>query len=527
MTDDRTPDGLPNALRAVDRHLVGPFGPGCSRWWARADDGERSLVTVVPGDVPGGTAEVRRRVATVQRLQHEHVASLGPLLRLPDDGLAVLEQYVEGHDLDTVRAARGPWSPGEVVAVLVPLANAVAALHGAGLRHRVTARNVVLTPDGSPVLVGLLGDGGVLGGGGPSGPDGGVDGRVGEDVAALGRLGLGLVDAAGAGMEGAGRRRAAAADPVGRLQRWEGKAVPARTDVEDRHHDARLRRVLLAATGPSAQHRPSATQLASELSQVCPPVRVEQLDPAVLAGLAVRRRPDAGDRGRHRSPDRPTRGWVQAGTAVLAVALCGVTVAATVSGSPPERGEVTAHQPVGYQTAVRSPDEHRAAPGAGGAAAADLDGNPEATVTLEVPEDPEDAAVLLTQIRARALVRGDLELLRRVTVPGSPAARGDEVAGHRAATAELAAGTLSTRIELAEQVTLERGAQCPGCVAVRLRSAVTVTSAGEPDGTAVQVSASGTQGGASASGRSARDVVLVLAPTDDGWRVSEVRPYAP
>lgn len=541
MTDHRTPDGLPNALRGVDRHLVGPADPSGSRWWARADDGTRNLVTIVPGDAPGGTDEVRRRVATVQRVQQEHIVTLGPLLRLPDDGLAVLEQHVQGHDLDTVRAARGPWSPGEVVAVLGPLAGAVAALHDAGLRYRVSSRNVVLTTDGRPVLVGILGDGGVLGAGGLLGPDGGGDLRVGEDVAALGRLGLELLQPADPGPDGVARRRPAGAEPSDRLQRLDRSDPqhPSQEGPELAWSD-RVRQVLTAAVDPSAQERPSASRLASELSRACPPARVEQPDPAVLAGLAVRRQPDpAGDRGRHRRPSHPARRWLQAGAVVIALVLCGVTVAATVTGSAHENATVVAHESVQQHGADRSPDGEGAVPGAPDApvagteaAAATAEGATEAADTIKtlvVPADPVDAAVLLTQARAQALAHGDLVALRLVTVPGSPAARGDEAAADQVAAAGLSGGTLSTRIELAERVPIESasGGECPGCAAVRLRSAVTVTPAGDPDGGVVPVEASQTRDGAPASAPRARDVVLVLAPTGDGWRVSEVRPYVP
>lgn len=549
MTDHRTPDGLPNALRGVDRHLVGPAGPGGSRWWARADDGTRNLVTVVPGHVPGGPAEVRRRVVTLQRVQTEHIARLGPLLPLPDDGLAVLEQHVEGHDLATVQAARGPWSPGEVVAVLVPLAEAVAALHDAGLACRVTARNVVLAADGCPVLVGLLDDGGVLGAGGLREPDGGVDACVGEDVAALGRLGLELLQPTRSGPDEVGRRGPAGADPVGRLRRLEPAAGPQRTGLQrtgtqDRRHDARwaqVRQLLTAAAGPVVQERPSAARLAAELARVCPPAPVEQPDPAVLAGLAVRRRPDlAGERGRHRRATHPARRWLQSGAAVLAVALCGVTVAATVSGSAHERDGGAPHGSVEPHGTVRPADGAGSAAGAevgveaGGRGATEIaaEGAEAATGAVEalaVPVDAVDAAVLLTEARARALVRGDLDALRLVTVPGSPAALGDEAAARQAATTGLVGGTLSTRIELAERLPVESdvAAGCPGCAAVRLRSAVTVIPAARSGDVAGPAGGSRSDDDAAGSEPAARDVVLVLAPTDDGWRVNEVRPYVP
>ncbi len=488
------PDGLANALRGVERHLAGPADE--HRWWVRADDGTRGLVTVVPGSVPGGSAEVRRRVAAVTRLRHEHVAGLGPVLRLPGDAAGVLEQPVEGHDLATVRAARGAWAPGEVVTLLAPLSGAVAALHEAGLTHEVTPRNVVLTPDGRAVLVGLAAPGGVLA------PEGDRARRrtAADDVVALARIGLDLLEEpSGPTTSRGARRRSARPDPaerLGHLDRARGSGPPEGDGPREAAERARVWQVLSLASRAAGGDRPTATRLAAELYRACPPVPVEQPDAAVLAGLALRRPAAAApgrDRGRHRRPTRPGRRWLEVAAASLAIAVCGVTVAATVTGATTE--DATSR------------------------------------------EDPVDAAVALTRARAEALVAGDLAALRQVTVPGSPAALGDEAAARQALGLGLVGGTSTTRIELVEELPPAGGTGsadvegCSGCARVHLRSAVTAVPAEDAGAdqalSPVPTAPGGAGEGAAPAVDGARDVVLVLAPTADGWRVSDVRPYDP
>src|SRR5659263_374188 len=174
-----------------------------------------------------------------------------------------------GTDLESVCAGRGQWSAGEVVTVVVPLAEALAALHDVGLCHGdVAAANVVLRPDGRPVLVDLvLADGpGEHGTPGMAAPERTTGATTGCDVYALARLGLRLLAVAG-------------------------------TQEASADRDALMDR-LAAAVDADPARRPGAGELARQVYAVCPPVAVEMPDPAVLARLALRRLADPREASR-------------------------------------------------------------------------------------------------------------------------------------------------------------------------------------------------------------------------------------
>ncbi len=132
---------------------LGPAGDGVRRR-VRDADGAAWVVTVVPAD---SADAARERVALLREVDHPHVATPERCVELSDGSLAVLQPEVPGADLTTLRGSRGAWPPGEVVTVVVPLAGALAALHGVGLAHGdVAPGNVVLRPDGRPVLVDVV-----------------------------------------------------------------------------------------------------------------------------------------------------------------------------------------------------------------------------------------------------------------------------------------------------------------------------------------------------------------------------------
>lgn len=527
MSDCEVPDGLANALRGVGAHPVGPADPDGRRWRVRTDDGDEALVTVVPASVGSGAA-VRRRVATLAPVRHDHLPAVGPVLTLPAGATAVLQQHVPGDSLETVQAARGPWSPGEVVTTLVPLAGALAVLHDAGLTHgAVTARDVVLAPDGRAVLVGLM----ALGAGDAAAPDG--DGAAG-DVAALGRLGMSLL---GLGSP-PGRRTGLHRTPVSTTEADGPSASAARLN---------LLRVLDEAVHPITAGHPTASELAGALYRACPPVPVSLPDAAVLAGESLRGGAigitGRTARARHRSVVPVRRRVVQGAVGVLAVAVCVVAVAASIAGGGVRSGAAEHSGPTdsaglaspaqALEPAVVAPGEpsSQSEPSSRGQSS-----DPDSRRDRSDLDDPVGAAMELTRARVEALAAGDIDALRAVTVPGSPAARNDEVATRALAGPADSRGRVSLRFEIAEEVPWEAvpgvADPCRECVAVRLRSAaaVAVSNGSGPasrDGDEADVEDASSGPGGATTPVEARDVVLVLVPTGDGWRVSEVGAYVP
>ncbi|WP_243407645.1 protein kinase [Frankia canadensis] len=93
---------------------------------------------------------------TLAELEHPHLVPILAVVPTPD-GLALLTEPVVGAvSLARLLTARGNLDPGEVVTVGLPIAQALAAAHAAGLVHgRLEREDILLEPTGRPVLVGL------------------------------------------------------------------------------------------------------------------------------------------------------------------------------------------------------------------------------------------------------------------------------------------------------------------------------------------------------------------------------------
>ncbi|KQX64485.1 hypothetical protein ASD06_09995 [Angustibacter sp. Root456] len=140
--------------------LLEPMGRGATSvvWRARADPrvdpltgGAEVAVKIV---LAGPDAE--RELAVLSGVRHPHLLELREVVALDADRLAIVTDLLEGGTLASVVAARGRLRPGEVVTVLVPLAQALAALHVTGVLHGDLApSNVLFTLAGRPALTDL------------------------------------------------------------------------------------------------------------------------------------------------------------------------------------------------------------------------------------------------------------------------------------------------------------------------------------------------------------------------------------
>lgn len=462
------------ALARAGLELAGPLGSGADgpRPVARDVEGRGWAVTVLgPGTMP--RAELRSRVRALTALEHPHVAAVAPLVELRDGSAVALQAEVVGPDLATVARARGPWRPGEVVTLVVPLAQALAALHDAGVAHGdVAPGNVVLERDGRPVLVDLVcgARSDELGTPGLAAPERPRGAEPAGDVHALGRLGLALLGE----VEDDARGR----EP--------GRAV--------------LRAVLEVACAPDPAARPRASELAERVYAACAAEPVGLPDAAVLARLTLRRlaappedatvvRPDlapapASRRARHRRTSR-TRG--PALVTAVGLLLAGTFVALERSG-----GVLAGHSaPVADVEAV-------AVPTVAPRGSADL-------------VDPLSAAVRLTVRRAEALGARDAVALASVTVPGSAAARADAaLAGALWRRTPSGGAAVVDEVHLLSLAGPWPGQPREARVLVRSRAQVSTPAGGA--------------GNAGAASAEASDVVLVLEQGAAGWRVSAVEP---
>lgn len=126
--------------------------------WSAVDAAGRPCAVKVPRGRPDDVAmrsmEIERHV--LMAVRHEHLVPLRDLVPLEDGRVALVFDHVVGATLASLVASRGHLRAGEVVTVLTPIAQAVAALHAAGGTHcDVSPGNVMVTAAGRPLLMDL------------------------------------------------------------------------------------------------------------------------------------------------------------------------------------------------------------------------------------------------------------------------------------------------------------------------------------------------------------------------------------
>ncbi|MBW3576082.1 MAG: serine/threonine protein kinase, partial [Actinobacteria bacterium] len=123
-------------------------------WRARREGPVSQVVAVKRLRVGAAASEVdrlRREAEILAQLDHPHIVRV---LEVVDDaGPAVVMQFAPGGSLQDLLAERGRLTPGEMVAVAAPLADALASAHRRDVLHcDVKPANVLFTSDGEPLL---------------------------------------------------------------------------------------------------------------------------------------------------------------------------------------------------------------------------------------------------------------------------------------------------------------------------------------------------------------------------------------
>jgi hypothetical protein len=439
--------------------LLGYGGTG-EVWLARerVTDELVALKRLRPGAEPGARERMRHEAGLLASVHHPHLLRLRAVLELVDDVVLVLD-HAGGGSLERLLGARGSLSPGEVVTVLTPLAEALEELHRQGVVHGdVAPANVVIDRSGRPLLADL-GIARVLG----TPPDA-VQGRMAYlDPAVL-----------------AGAAPAPSSD-VYALAAIGSAALGGVGPDESRHGQA-LRHVLARILAAEAFLRPTAGELATAVYAACPPTPLEfsggltggssageqpthRVRPAVPAPTepppARTREPSPWWTGTAAGGDRVGR-WHR-GPLLAVLAACSALALAALGGITWAGLERAGNGPVRAGPAPAGAGHSVAGQGHAGPAGGTP--NAEATEPAEpggtasaTPPEPRWDTVLadLDATRARAFLRGDAVLLSSAYAPGSPA--GDRDATSLAALADDAGSVEGLSLTPTTVTPLEVGA---------------------------------------------------------------------
>jgi serine/threonine protein kinase len=251
------------------------YGSGGEVWLARERVTGRpvALKRLRAGADLAARDRLRREAAVLAGVDHPHVVRLRSVHGDGDAFVLVLD-LAPGGSLARLLTTRRRLAPGEVVTLAVPLAQALATVHGQGLVHGdVTPANVLFGADGRPLLSDL-GVSRLLGS--PPGEVGGTRGFLDPVVAA------GAAPGPASDVHGLAATCLAALtgvppyDELGRRV-----AVPEGTS-------AALLGVLEPALAPDPAFRPSAEALAVAMfdAAAAEPVRFDRVPGPVLLGAA-------------------------------------------------------------------------------------------------------------------------------------------------------------------------------------------------------------------------------------------------
>ncbi|MDP9394669.1 MAG: protein kinase [Actinomycetota bacterium] len=132
------------------------YGGSAEVWLGRElATGDPVALKRVRAATPAALDRIKREAGLLATLDHPHVLRLRSVLREGRDVVLVLD-YADGGSLTALLSRRGTLPPAEVVTLLVPLAQALAAAHARGVVHGdVTPSNVLLSADGRPLLADL------------------------------------------------------------------------------------------------------------------------------------------------------------------------------------------------------------------------------------------------------------------------------------------------------------------------------------------------------------------------------------
>lgn len=392
---------------------------GASRvWLVHPQDGGPARALKVPDhEVAASLDALDHEMRAIGELRHDHLVRPQGVVQT-DQGPGLLSEYQPGGSLGALVRAVGPLPVGQVVTTLVPIAQALDALHGHGVVHAdVSPGNVLYSVDGRPSL-GDLGCARLLGGaarpGGTPGfqaPETRLDTRTGPaaDVYSLAAVGWYAL--------------------TGRAPVITHARAPLSLTLPE--ISSEVVSLLEAGLSMDPQDRPTAAQFATACYDWAAPEPVDLFGaahPSVAMELPTRRPAStASGSSRWRGQARSRRRALVAVTAVAAMSIGAmIWTMQQDSGPGAGSGQVRSAETRTTPSATRPPAEatHHNAPSAVTAPAVSDDPAEEAADLL-ADDEVAQAVRALGPARTRALVDQDEDQVRMYTADGSEAQEQD------------------------------------------------------------------------------------------------------
>ena len=477
------------------------------------------VVDLPPGR---GGAAVLRRLADLRVLRHPGLVTVREVVSLPEHRAGVITDLVDGAGLDVVLGARGRLNVHQLATLLDVLGSALAYLYEHGVAHGdVSAGNVLVTTDGRPVLIDLLGSVMETGTQDCAAPErlAGAPPSAASDVYALARL---LIECAG--QSGTGVRRLA------------GLLTDA---LAEDPADRPKARDLVARAPQLGQSSPIELPDGARLAAGC--LRAAARTPTRMVGsrLRSRLRMSLGSKAEAESLEGAAgrgRGGAQGSDLILAAIRWGrgrragcwrartwalvaaLIVVACLAVWEPVRG-LASLRPAWALGAASSTRPSAPAVSSGSPSVSVSPSTPRsASATAPVPrmtqgdaEGMVSVVVTLSAARDRALMAADAGALAATTVVQSPAAEADsQLLDELLESGESVEG-LQTSVSQVVEVELPDDAAdlWPSARAVRVTLSQSASTR------------SGPSGRRTVPAPSPRQVVLVLVP--EPWRVADIR----
>lgn len=117
------------------------------------DTGDAVAVKVLRRSLAESLEVVQRfhiEAEAIRRIDHRNVIDVFEISDLTDGRPYMVMEWLDGRNLAEMLEERGPFAPGEALAIMREVGSALAAAHALGVVHRdVKAQNIIAVPDGT------------------------------------------------------------------------------------------------------------------------------------------------------------------------------------------------------------------------------------------------------------------------------------------------------------------------------------------------------------------------------------------